>query len=178
MLRIQFHGAGEIRQMARRLEEAPDHLRQNLARSLRNAAQPTLRDMKRNIETNPIRGFRTGSRHRFARPSSPKGLRRRIAAATEMRLNVGSDNPSAVFTVYESRLGSAHRLPTHIERGTIWRHPIMGKFHVSSRGKFVRHGWAGEQGKPWFRPAFEKNLPLFRRRVDEAVARTERQLGG
>lgn len=167
MIRVQVYGEDQLLRVARNVEDGPDHLRTNMGRAVRSAAQPVIRDMKRAIATNPIVGFRKGGRP-YRGPSTPKGLRVSIAAVTDLDLNVGSLSPRAQFVVHTGRLGKKRRLPDLIESGERWRHPIMGR----------RGGWAGSRGKPWFEVSYRKGLPLFSRRLDEAVARTARAIGG
>lgn len=164
MFRVQVRGEQNLVRMGRAAAEGPDHLRANLARSVRSAAQPTLRAVKRAIETNPIRGFRAG-RRRYRGPSTPKRLRRRIAAAVDLDLSVGSLSPRAQFTVNTARVG-AGRVPEYIESGDRWRHPIMGR----------RYAWAAQQGKPWFEVTVTRHRPLFERRTNEAVQRAARAI--
>jgi hypothetical protein len=164
MFRVQITGEQAIGNMARSVAEGPDHLRQHLGRAIRSAAQPTLRAAKRAAETNRIRGFRTGGRP-YRGPSTPKGLRRRIAAAIHLDLNVGSLSPRAQFTVRTAQVG-AGRVPEYIEQGVRWRHPIMGN----------RSAWASSQGEPFFERTVERHQPLFARRTNEAVERVARAI--
>lgn len=166
MIRVQVHGEQGLLRMAHGCAQGPDHLRHNLARAVRSAAQPVIREMKQAIAMNPIRGFRKGGRRRYRGPSAPKALRASIAAVTELDLNVGGLSPRAQFVVHTSRLGPRRRLPELIESGRPWRHPIMGK----------RGGWAASQGKPWFEVSYRRRRPLFDRRVDEATERTARAI--
>src|SRR5688572_681423 len=101
MFRVRVTGEQAVGNMARSVAEGPDHLRQHLGRAIRSAAQPTLRAAKRAAETNRIRGFPNSRRsgRPYMGPSTPKGLRRRIAAAIHLDLNVGSLSPRAQFTV-------------------------------------------------------------------------------
>lgn len=164
MFRVQVRGEQNIIEMARAVADGPDHLRVNLGVAIRRAARPTLAATKRAIETNPIRGFRTGKR-RYSGPSEPKRLRRRIAAAVDVEINTGSLSPRAQFVVRTGEVG-AGRVPEYIESGKRWRHPVMGNREV----------WAAQQGRPWFETTVEKHRPLFERRVNEALERTARAI--
>jgi hypothetical protein len=165
MIRVQVTGERGLINMARSVGEGPDHLREHLGRAVRRAAQPTLRDVKRAIGTNPIRGFPAG-RRRYRGPNTAKGLRRSIAAVVELDLDVGSLSPRAQFVVRTARLGKKRRLPELIESGKRWRHPIMGN----------RSAWASSQGKPWFETTVTRSRPLFERRTNEAVERVARAI--
>lgn len=164
MIRIQIHGEGQLRDMARAVDNGPDYLRENLARSVRSAGQQTLREVKRAIEVNPIRGYPAGGRP-YRGPSVKKWLRRRIAAAVVLDLDVGSLSPRAQFMVRTAQVG-AGRVPELIESGRPWRHPVMGN----------RKAWASSQGRPWFERTVERNHPLFARRVQEATDRVARAI--
>lgn len=164
MFRVTVSGERGLVNMARAVGAGPDHLRNHLGTAVRRAAQPTLRDVKRAIEHNPIRGFRTGGRP-YRGPSTPKGLRRRIAAAVHLDLDVGSLSPRAQFAVRTGQVG-AGRVPEYIEAGRRWRHPVMGN----------RRAWAASQGKPWFEVTVNRSRPLFERRVGEAVDRVARAI--
>lgn len=164
MFRVRVRGEDRITGMARALDNAPDYLRQDLGVAIRRAARPTLAATKRAIETNPIRGFRSGKR-RYSGPSDPKRLRRRIAAAVHVEINTGTLSPRAQFVVRTREVG-AGRVPEYIEAGRRWRHPIMGN----------RKAWASSQGKPWFETTVEKHRPLFERRVNEALNSTARRI--
>jgi hypothetical protein len=164
MFRLQVRGEEELIDMARAVGRGTDHLRQHLGQAVRRAGQATLREVKRAIQHNRIRGFRTGGRP-YRGPSTPKGLRRRIAAAVDLDLNVGTLSPRAQFMVHTSRVG-AGRVPEYIESGVPWRHPVMGN----------RKAWASSQGEPFFEKTVERNRPLFEQRLDEATRRVARAI--
>lgn len=167
MFRVQITGEHAVRNMARSVADGPDHLRANLARAIRSAAQPTLRAVKRAAATNRIRGYPTSRRsgRAYRGPSAPKGLRARLAAAVHLDLDVGSLSPRAQFTIRTAAVG-AGRVPEYIEAGIVWRHPIMGN----------RKAWASSRGEPFFEKTVERHQPLFARRTNEAVDRTARAI--
>jgi hypothetical protein len=164
VFRVRVRGEDRLTSMARAVADGPDELRQQYDRSMRNAAQRTLRDVKRAALTVPIRGFRAG-RRRYRGPSEPKALRRRIADAVKLDLNTGTLSPRAQFVVLSGQVG-AGRVPEYIESGRRWRHPIMGNRKV----------WASSQGKPWFEKTVTRSRPLFERRINEALERTARAI--
>ncbi len=164
MFRVQLNGENNIRNMARAVANGPDHLRRQYDRTLRNAAQKTLRDVKRAAATVPVRGFPAGKR-KYRGPSTPKALRARIAAAVKLDLNTGTLSPRAQYLVL-TRLVGAGRVPEYIESGRPWRHPIMGN----------RRAWAVSQGKPWFEVTVTRNRPTWERAVNLAVTRTARAI--
>lgn len=167
MFRVQIIGEDNVIQMARAIAEGPDHLRENYARAMRSASQPTLRAVKRAAATNRIRGFPNARRsgRAYRGPDGPGGIRARLAAAVHLDLDVGSLSPRAQFTVRTAMVG-AGRVPEYIEQGVRWRHPIMGN----------RSAWASSKGEPFFEKNVERHRPLFERRTNEAVERTARAI--
>lgn len=167
MFRITVRGEQGLIRMARAVDGGPDHLRQHLGRSVRQAAQPTLRDVKRAAARNRIRGYPNSRRsgRAYRGPDGPGGLRARLAAAVHMDLDVGTLSPRAQFMIRTAAVG-AGRVPEYIEAGVIWRHPIMGN----------RHAWAASKGEPFFEKNVERNRPLFERRLSEATERVARAI--
>lgn len=164
MIRIQVTGEQGLINMARAVDDGPNHLREQLGRAVQRAARATLRDVKRAAQTNRIRGYRRGGKP-YVGPSTPKNLRARIAAAVGLDLDVGSLSPRAQFTISTAQIG-AGRVPEYIEAGVIWRHPVMGN----------RHAWAASKGEPFFEKNVERNRPLFERRLEEATDRVARAI--
>jgi hypothetical protein len=164
MFRVQLTGEGRIRRMAEAVADGPDELRHQYDRSIRRDGGDTLREVKRAARRVPIRGYRAG-RKRYRGPSTPKGLRARLAAAVKLDLSTGTLSPRAQFVVLTAQVG-AGRVPEYIESGKRWRHPIMGN----------RKAWASSQGRPWFEVTVRRNYPQFERRFNEAVERTARAI--
>jgi hypothetical protein len=167
VFRIQVRGEERLIRMARAIEEGPDHLREHLGQSVRKAAQPTLRDVKKAAETNKIRGYPNARRsgRAYGGPDGEGGLRIRLAAAVRLDLDVGTLSPRAQFMINTAAVG-AGRVPEYIEAGVIWRHPIMGN----------RKAWAASKGEPFFEKNVERNRPLFERRLSEATERVARAI--
>lgn len=164
MIRVRVHGEDNLIDMARAVDEGPNHLREHLGRAVRRAGQATLREVKRAAQTTRIRGYRTGGRP-YRGPSTSKGLRRRIADAVDLDLHVGSLSPRAQFMLRTARVG-AGRVPEYIEAGVRWRHPVMGN----------RRAWAASKGEPFFERTIERNRALFERRLSEATTRVARAI--
>ena len=160
MFRVRVYGEDRIDRMARAVANGPDHLRYQYDRTLRNAAQKTLRDVKQAARRVPIVGFPAGKR-KYRGPSTPKALRARIAAAVKLDLHTGTLSPRAQYMVMTAQVG-AGRVPEYIESGKRWRHPIMGN----------RNAWASSQGKPWFEVTVTRSRPTWERAVNTAVERT------
>lgn len=164
MIRVQVTGEDRIARMARAVATGPDELRLQYDRSVRRAGQRTLREVKQAARRIQIRGFRSGKR-RYTGPSEPKRLRQRIADAVELDLNTGTLSPRAQYKVNTRQVG-AGRVPEYIEKGTRWRHPIMGN----------RRAWATSQGRPWFEVTIRRSMTRFERDVEQAIERTARAI--
>lgn len=162
MLIMTIKGADELRDLARDLRRAKGTLRSELTAAFKRAGTPTLKDVKNNITTMDIRGFRTGKKPTFTAAMPAKGLRRRIAAVTELDISTGSAGPRVRFVVRVDRLGSARTVPWHLDSAKKFRHPIMG-----NRGR-----WAASLGKPWFYQTIRDDLPRFEAECDKAIDRT------
>jgi hypothetical protein len=162
VLVMTIKGADELRDLARDLRRAKGTLRSELTKAFKRAAEPTLKDVKRNVTTMDIKGFRTGRRPTFTARIPGNGLRRRIAAVTELDVSTGSGGPRAQFVVRVDRLGNARSLPWHLDSGKKFRHPIMGN----------RSSWASSLGKPWFYETIRSDMPRFEAECDQAIDRT------
>jgi hypothetical protein len=158
-------GADSLRAAARALRGGQGKLRQELTKAFREAGKETLREVKRNAETMPIRGYRHGGR-RFRERREGTNIRHRIARVTEMDISTSSGDPRVRFIVHSDRLGDASELPWHFDTGRIFRHPIMGN----------REAWAGQKGKPWFRETIRRDLATFEAECDKAIERTIRAI--
>lgn len=161
MLSLTVKGSGDLQDLARRLKRARGTLRAELAKAFKESGKDTLRRVKRNMTGMDIKGYRAGGRpFRQKRPGT--GLRRRIAAVTEMEVRTGSDNPRVKFVVRTDRLGDARNLPFHIDSGRRWRHPIMGN----------RSKWAANSGKPWFYQEIRDDMPRLIAECEKAIEKT------
>jgi hypothetical protein len=165
MLSLTVVGTGQLQDLSGRLRRARGTLRSELTKAFKTAGADTLRRVKRNVTTMQIRGYRAGGRP-FREHRSGKGLRRRIAAVTELEVRTGSDAPRVKFVVRTDRLGDARNVPYHMDSGKRWRHPIMGH-----RGK-----WASNSGKPWFYKEIRSDLDLFKAECEKAIENTIRQI--
>lgn len=166
MLVMTIKGADELRDLARDLRRAKGTLRSELTAAFKRAGAPTLKDVKRNVTTMDIKGFRTGAKPTFTASLPRKGLRRRIAAVTELDVSTSAGGPRAQFVVRVDRLGNARTLPWHLDTGKKFRHPIMG-----NRGR-----WAASLGKPWFYDTIRSDMPRFEAECDAAIDRTVAKL--
>lgn len=164
-MRITVKGQHELRHAAQTLRRSKGTVRRELTTAFRSAGQQTLREVKRNIETMPMRGYRVRRRgekvRRFRGYQPGTKIRARISRVTELEVSTGAGDPRARFDVRAGRLGRARRLPGYFDRGEKFRHPVMGK----------RTSWAAQQGKPWFRRTILHNIETFRAECDAAIDR-------
>lgn len=161
MLSLTVVGTRELQDLALRLRRARGTLRAELTRAFKEAGKDTLRRVKLNMTTMQIKGYRAGGRQ-FREHRAGKGLRRRIAAVTELEVRTGSDTPRVKFVVRTDRLGDARNLPFHLDSGKRWRHPIMGN----------RSKWAANSGKPWFYGEIRSDLDVFKAECEKAIEKT------
>lgn len=170
MLRVRTHGGDQLRDLARRLDQAPALLQRQLLVGVQRAANPALQDLQREIRGANVAGRRVGGRKRFTAPMASRGLRGPIARAVEVRIGVRSGGARAEFRLDESRVSPRIRKTVKYVVGYAarWRHPIMGH-----RGR-----WAGQNAPNVWPHVMPRHLSRFNREVDAAVARVEQSLGG
>lgn len=161
MLSLTVVGTRELQDLSLRLRRAQGTLRAELARAFKEAGKDTLRRVKLNMTTMQVKGYRAGGRE-FRQHRPGKGLRRRIAAVTELEVRSGSDQPRVKFVVRTDRLGDKKNLPYLMDSGKKWRHPIMGN----------RSKWAANSGKPWFYKEIRSDLDLFKAECEKAIEST------
>ena len=161
MISLTVLGAGDLRELSERLRKAPIKLRAELFRAFKAAGNPTLRKVKRNIETMDIKGYRARGRA-FKQKRSGTAIRQRISDATELDIYTGSADPRVKFIVHSDRLGDARNLPYHLDSGRRFRHPIMGN----------RSAWAANSGKPWFYQEIRDGLSTFKDECEKAIDNT------
>lgn len=167
MLSLTVAGAAELRELSLALRRGRGTLRSELTAAFRRAGEDTLRRVKRNMTTMDIKGYRAGGKP-FREHRAGKGLRRRIAAVTELEVRTGSAGPRVRFVVQTERLGNARKLPYYLDAGRRFRHPIMGN----------RNKWAASSGKPWFRKEITSDLKRFEAECQKAIDATTRAIGG
>lgn len=165
MLSLTIKGERELRRLADDLRRGKGTLRSELTKAFKSAGDATLRRVKRNAETMPIRGRRKGGR-RFVDRRPGTDIRRRIARVTELEVSTSAADPRVRFQVRTDRLGDARNLPWHFDSGKIFRHPIMGN----------KSAWAGQSGRPWFYNEIRKDEAVFAAECDKAIQRTIEQI--
>ncbi len=161
MISLTVLGAGDMRELSERLRKAPIKLRAELFRAFKAAGNPTLRKVKRNIETMDIKGYRARGRA-FKQQRPGTNIRQRISAVTELDIYTGSADPRVKFIVHSNRLGDAKNLPFLLDSGKRFRHPIMGN----------RSAWAANSGKPWFYKEIRDGLDVFKAESEKAIEAT------
>lgn len=158
MLRLTVKGERELRETAQALRRGKGILRRELTQAFRDAGQTTLRRVKANIESMPMRGYRKGGKA-FTQHRAGTGIRHRIARVTELEVSTSAGGPHVRFVVRSDRLGNARNVPFHLDSGRRFRHPIMGN----------RNAWAGQSGKPWFYNEIREDLDVFAKECDKAI---------
>lgn len=162
VLEIQVRGAEKLRLMADALRKADrEDLRRGLDRAIRRAAKPTVADIRDSAANISTRGVaRPGAKHPFRGPSTPKGLRRKIAAAVTADVSTAGENARVSFRVRTSRLAPGIQvMPRKFDEGGTFRHPVMGNRDV----------WVDQTGDPWFWPPIRDHLGTFRAEIDVAL---------
>lgn len=167
MLSLTIKGEAQLRDLARDLRRAKGTLRSELTKAFKTAGAQTLRQVKHNMTSMQIRGYRTGRKPAFAARQPGTGIRARIAAVTEYEVRTGSVGPVVRFQVRTDRLGNARNVPYHLDSAKKFRHPIMGN----------RSSWAASSGKPWFYDEIKQDRDSFLAdECDRAITRTVQQL--
>lgn len=166
-LSLTVKGQRELQKLAEDLRRAKGTLRRELVQAFKTAGEATLKRVKHNIETNAIKGRRTGRKPPFAAVMPGTNIRSRISRVTELDISSSAGDPHVRFQVQSGRLGDASSLPFHIENGR-WRHPIMGN----------RSSWAAQTGSPWFYDEIKSDIRLFEDECDKAIDKTIRTLEG
>ena len=163
MLDIQIKGAHKLREMADQLRRADrTELGRQLARAIRRAAEPTVKDLReaaRGIRTSGER--KPGARRRFVMPVPPKGTRAKIADSITFTVLVLGDNPRVQFRTGRGLPPNLKAMPRKFDDGH-WRHPIMGN----------REAWVGQRSNPWWFEPIKKDLKIFRAEIDKALDAT------
>jgi hypothetical protein len=159
-------GQQELREVSEKLKRGQGTLRRELTKAFKDAGQETLERVRRNARTMRIRGRRHGGR-RFTEHRPGTNIRARIARVTELEVSSGGGDPRVKFVVRAGRLGDARNLPFHFDRGSTFRHPIMGN----------RHAWAGQSGQPWFTEEIKRDVKVFAAKCEDAIDRTIQQIG-
>lgn len=163
MLSLTIKGRAQLEDLARDLRRAKGTLRSELTTAFKRAGEKTLRQVKQNMTTMDIKGYRAGGKTAFTAKLPGTRIRQRIARVTEYEVRTGSVDPVVRFVVHTDRLGDARNLPFHLDSGKKFRHPIMGR-----RGR-----WAANSGKPWFYNEIKKDRDSFLTdEVDQAITRT------
>lgn len=164
-LSLTVKGQKDLQKLANDLRRAKGTLRRDLVQAFKAAGEATLKRVKHNIESNAIRGKRTGRKPLFTAAMPGTAIRARISRVTELDISSSAGDPHVRFQVQSGRLGNASSLPFHIENGR-WRHPIMGN----------RSSWAAQTGSPWFYDEIKSDVKLFEDECDKAIDKTIQSL--
>jgi hypothetical protein len=164
---LTIKGAEKLRAMAVALRAADKALPRKLRRAINDAAQPTLRNLRQAARDIRTRGEpKPGRKHAFRGPSTPKGLREKIANAIVIDVKLG-DDPKVAFRVDTSKLPeNIQVMPRKFDQGGTFRHPVMGNREV----------WVSQTGDPWFWPPIRDNIKTFRAEIDKALEETRAEI--
>lgn len=163
MLSLTIKGEAQLRDLARDLRRGKGTLRSELTRAFKKAGEKTLKQVKHNMTTMDIKGYKTGRKPAFTAHRPGTRIRQRIARVTELEVRTGSVDPVMRFVVHADRLGKARQLPWHLDTGRKFRHPIMGN----------KSSWAANSGKPWFYNEIKQDRDTFiTAECDAAITRT------
>lgn len=166
-LRASIVGGDQLHRVAKALRQAGrTDLQREVAKAVKKQAAPTLKDLRQAARTVQVRGKRAGGKKPFTHVVTPKHLRERMAAATEVEYRANEREARLSFHVNPGRMGGAKVIPRYIDLGKPWRHPIMGH-----RGR-----WAASEGKSWFFPPIKKDLPDIRRGISDALDEITRSI--
>jgi hypothetical protein len=168
MLDIQLKGANNLREMAIQLRKADrEDLGKGLNRAIKNAAEPTLKDIRESAERLNTRGIRKpGARRPFVKVMPPKGLRRKIAESVTATVSVLAENPRVQFRTGRGLPAELANMPRNLDKPGVFRHPVMGN----------RGAWVGQTGDPWFFEPIKNNLRTFRAEIDKELDKTREML--
>lgn len=167
MLSLTIKGEAQLRDLARDLRRGKGVLRQELTKAFKTAGEKTLREVKHNVTSMRIKGYRAGGKTRFTARLPGTNIRQRIARVTEYEVRTGSVGPVVRFVVHSDRLGDARNIPYHLDSGKRFRHPIMGH-----RGR-----WAANSGTPWFYDEIKRDRDTFlTAECDKAITRTVQKI--
>lgn len=138
-------GVQDARALQRRLRQAGAFgLQRELTRQLRQAGRPILLELRAAALALPAAG------------PDHTGLRRRIAAATQIAPRAGGVR----FWVSDAAMGDQAGLPQKIHDGAGWWHPVYG-----------RPPWVHQTtpASPWFVTTVNANEDRLREAVEEAM---------
>jgi hypothetical protein len=121
VLDIQVRGANKLRAMADQLRKADkEYLGRQLARAIKRAAEPTLKDLResaRNIHTSGVR--KPGARHPFVAVMPPKGTRAKIADSITASVSVMSEKPARAVQDRPRPTGREPNMPRKFDQGRV-----------------------------------------------------------
>lgn len=159
MAEIQIEGLRELEDLADRLKAAG---RGDLQRKLRKNIEQAVTPITGQLRAAALGIQITSSRGGRARPDSSTGLRRRLAAAVDVRKQ--GDGVRIVVDADQVDPAYGAALPRYsdgeIRRYRRWRHPVFGR-------RDNPNDWQNQTGSPWFFATIRRN----RGRVEAAVAR-------
>jgi hypothetical protein len=179
--RVEIEGTADFKALSRALREAgKGQIAREMAKGLREGAQPLVKQAQDNVRSLRVSGVRGGASARAARtlkalgkkkrPSERvkqkahqgSGLRATVARATNVKLSTSARAASMRLRAQQAKMpADQRRLPAYLNKGK-WRHPLFGN----------KERWYEQKAPPaWFDDAAEKRGPQTRDKAVEVVAK-------
>lgn len=155
---VSATGGRELRGLARRLRTAD--LDRHIRGELTDAGRPVVPLLRAAVLAVDVQSTRGGR----ARPDRSTGLRRRVAAATDM----STVRDGITFQVHSRRVDPRYPQLVGFLNATprVWPHPV---FATGDRSDWE---WAVQFGEPWFFVTVRRRRPQFRRAVRRGIRKT------
>jgi hypothetical protein len=166
---FKAEGTQKYRDASRRLRQAGrGDLQRRLTRAVKSEGQPALAAVRAAWLGVHVTPLPPNDRGGMGRPDIQTGLRRRVAAATQIQAR---QNGISIF-VNDARVDSSYPSLVYYLNGfprrRPWRHPVFGNKNV----------WVAQRGQEVFFPTLIKFAPAWRRACLDAMDQTIRQIEG
>lgn len=174
MTEIRIAGLDELDRLARQLHAASGgELQRKLKRELETASRP----IKQKLAQAVLKVEVTSSRGGHAKPNRSTGLRRRMAAAIEVRPTADGVrfvvNAQKVDPTYGAAL--SRYSDGEVRRYRRWRHPVFADRANQTRDEWT---WVTQTGSPWFFNAFRNSRTVIEVALKRAVDAAARDITG
>lgn len=152
---ISASGGRELKELARRLRRAD--LQRHIRNELVDAGRPVVPALRLAVMRVDVQSTRGGR----ARPDRSTGLRRRVAAATDM----SAIRSGIRFQVHSRRVDPRYpQLVGYLNASPpVWPHPVFAE------GDRSQWEWTRQFGEPWFFVTIRRRRPQFRRAVRRGI---------
>lgn len=164
---VSVSGAGELHRLARRLRHAD--LRRHIRDELADTGRPVVPALRAAVMDVDVRSARGGN----ARPDQSTGLRRRVAANTDM----STTRSGISFRAHSRRVDPRYpQLVAYLNAGPgrfrRWPHPV---FATGDRSGWE---WTVQFGEPWFFATVRRRRTRFRQAVRRGVYQANQEITG